>query len=242
MKRMPSQSKKTILCFAHRGASGYEPENTLLAIQHAITLGANWIEIDVHRSEDQLIVIHDERLERTTNGIGSISEHPLEYLRSLDAGKGERIPLLREVLDLLNRRAGINIELKGTDTARLAAALLEEYVGSHGWSDDDFIVSSFDYAQLSLIRKLRPGTKIGVLTATEPEAALPFASAIRAYSFHPGIRCVTRELVDRAHELGLKVFVFTANHPTDIRRMKALGIDGLFTNYPDRVLERLKEP
>ena len=91
---------KKLVCFAHRGASGHEPENTLSAVEKAIELGADWIEVDVHAVKGELIVVHDERLERTTNGgRGYVTEKPLAYLRSLDAGKGQRIPALREILD-----------------------------------------------------------------------------------------------------------------------------------------------
>ena len=124
-----------LICFAHRGASGHEPENTLLSIQMALSLGAQWIEIDVHAAEGELVVIHDKRLERTTDGRGYVAEQSLEYLRSLDAGKGERIPLLREVFDLVGRRAGINIELKGHGTATPAVSFIDEYVKPHGWTD-----------------------------------------------------------------------------------------------------------
>jgi len=91
-----------VICFAHRGASGHEPENTLIAMEKAISMGVDWIELDVRVVDDELIVIHDDRLERTTNGTGCVHEHSLEYLRSLDAGKGQRIPLLRETFDLIN--------------------------------------------------------------------------------------------------------------------------------------------
>ncbi len=127
---------KKLLCFAHRGASGHEPENTLLAVEKAIVLGADWIEVDVYAVEGELIVIHDERLERTTNGTGCVMDKTLAYLRSLDAGKGQRIPTLREVFDCVDRRVGINVELKGPDTAGLAVSLIDEYVSHKGWNYD----------------------------------------------------------------------------------------------------------
>jgi len=98
-----------LLCFAHRGASGHEPENTLSAVEKAIILGSDWIEVDVYAVEGELIVIHDERLERTTNGTGSVMDKTLAYLQSLDAGKGQQIPSLREVFDCVDHRAVINV-------------------------------------------------------------------------------------------------------------------------------------
>ena len=105
------------LCFGHRGAMGHVPENTLKSIQRALDIGVDYIEIDVYLVEDKLIVIHDDRLERTTDGEGYVVDKKLDYLRSLDAGEGQKIPLLEEVLDLINGRTGLNIELKGENTA-----------------------------------------------------------------------------------------------------------------------------
>jgi glycerophosphoryl diester phosphodiesterase len=90
-----------MICFGHRGAAGYAPENTLASVEKAISLGADWVEVDVYAVENELVVIHDDRLERTTNGSGYIIEQSLEYLRSLDAGEGEKIPFLREIFDLV---------------------------------------------------------------------------------------------------------------------------------------------
>ncbi len=101
-----------LFCFGHRGARGHEPENTLRSVRQALELGANGIEVDVHPADGRLVVIHDDTLNRTTNGAGLVAEKTFSYLRSLDAGQGERIPTLEEVFDVVNRRAVINVELK----------------------------------------------------------------------------------------------------------------------------------
>ncbi len=106
-----------MLCIGHRGAAGLEPENTLRSVRRALEVGADGIEIDVHCLDGELVVIHDHSLNRTTNGAGALRHHTLAEARQLDAGKGERIPFLREVLDLVDRRALVNIELKGARTA-----------------------------------------------------------------------------------------------------------------------------
>ena len=100
-------------CIGHRGASGYEPENTLRSFSRAIEMKCSWIELDVHMADGHIMVIHDEDLSRTTNGKGKISESKYEYLSKLDAGEGEHIPTLPEVLALVDHRCRINIELKG---------------------------------------------------------------------------------------------------------------------------------
>lgn len=228
---------RNFLCFAHRGASGHEPENTLPAFEKAIALGADWIELDAYAVEGELIVIHDERLERTTNGTGYVMEKSLDDLRSLDAGNGQRIPTLREVFDLVDHRTGINIELKGPDTAMLTASLIDEYVRNHGWGYDRFLVSSFNQRELGKAHRLMAQIKIGLILGGRHRQYAAFAKRHTLYSVHPRMDIVNAKFVERAHRLGLKVFVHTVNEVADIVRMRIMGVDGLFTNYPERVRE-----
>jgi glycerophosphoryl diester phosphodiesterase len=224
-----------LFCFGHRGARGHEPENTLRSVRKALELGADGIEVDVYLADGQLVVIHDETLERTTNGVGRVAEKSFAYLRSLDAGRGEPIPTLAEVFDTVNRRAVINVELKGPGTAAPVAQLIGQYVQSGGWSQQDFLVSSFDLAQIQTIKQLQPGIRTGALIEKVPPGVAAFAEQLGAWSVHPGKRCVSPELVADAHRRGLKVFVFTINRPADIAFMQTLGADGVFTDYPERV-------
>jgi glycerophosphoryl diester phosphodiesterase len=229
---------KKLLCFAHRGASGHEPENTLSAIEKAIDLGADWIEVDVYAVERELIVIHDERLDRTTNGTGFVMGNTLEYLRSLDAGKGQRIPTLREVFDCVDRRAGINVEMKGTETAGLTVSLINEYTNARKWHYEQFIVSSFHRRELGRVKKLDPHVRIGIVIGGFHRPYKKFVTQITTYSVHPRIDLVNAEFVRSAHERGLKVLVYTVNRPEDIARMAAMGVDGIFTDFPERVTRR----
>jgi glycerophosphoryl diester phosphodiesterase len=229
---------KKLICFAHRGASGHEPENTLSAVEKAMALGADWIEVDVYAVKGELIVIHDERLERTTNGAGYITEKSLAHLRSLDAGKGQRIPTLREVLDSVDRRAGINIELKGPRTAELAVYLIEAYVRERQWNYEQFIVSSFNRRQLRKVRKFNPRIRIGILIDRPLRHYAIFARRYRAYSVHAQINIASARFIRRAHERGLKVFVYTVNSSEEIDRLHALDVDGIFTDFPELVVKR----
>lgn len=224
-----------MICIGHRGAMGHAPENTLASVEKAIALGAPWVEIDVYHVDGHLMVIHDDRLERTTNGSGYVTGQSYAYLRSLDAGNGEKIPTLDEVFDLVGRRAGINVELKGPGTARPVMELIAERL-RQGWSREEILISSFNHRELRIARTIDPGIRIGALIVGLPLANAAFASELGAYSVHPSLEFVDREFVEDAHARGLKVFVFTVNHPEDIARMAALGVDGVFTNYPGRVL------
>jgi glycerophosphoryl diester phosphodiesterase len=229
---------KKLICFAHRGASGHEPENTLSAVEKAISLGTDWIEVDVYAVKGELIVIHDERLERTTNGTGYVTEKPLAYLRSLDAGKGQRIPTLRESLDSVDGRAGINVELKGPKTASLAVSLIEEYVKERQWNYEQFIVSSFNRRQLSKVKKLNPRIRIGILIDLPRRHYAIFARRYDAYSVHVQIDIASARFIRRAHERGLKVFVYTVNSYQEIDRLQVLGVDGIFTDFPELVVKK----
>lgn len=224
------------LCIGHRGAAGYEPENTLRSIRRALELGAHGVEVDVYFVDGELVVFHDATLERTTNGTGSLVRKTFAQLRALDAGKGEHIPTLREVFETVDRRAFINIELKGRRTAAPVAGLIGEFLDRHGWSSEDFLVSSFNRTELRIIRD--PRIRIGLLLARPTRLCWMNARRVRAWSVNPALRFATRPFIDDAHRRGYRVFVYTANAPGDIARIRELGADGVFTDFPDRVASR----
>ncbi len=133
-----------MLRIGHRGACGYEPENTLRSFNRALQLRVDMVELDVHVCRSgEIVVIHDSKVDRTTGGTGYVADKTLDELRTLDAGKGEKIPTLQEVLTLVNRKVKVNIELKGTGTAKPVFQLLEKHVRELGWSYGDFLISSF---------------------------------------------------------------------------------------------------
>ena len=229
-------NRTELLCIGHRGAMGHAPENTLLSFRKALELGVQCVEGDVYYVDDRLMVIHDDRLERTTNGSGYLGDHDFDTLRSLDAGEGERIPTLEEVFETVDLRAGVNIELKGSGTA----GPVVDFIAARrkdGWRDDLILVSSFNHTELEAVHRMDPQIKLGLLIAGPPADAAALAVALGAYSIHLSLKYIDREFIVHAHSRNLKVFVFTVNEPEDIRRMGALGVDGVFTNYPERVLQ-----
>lgn len=220
--------------FAHRGAGGHEPENTLRAIGKALDFGAQWIEVDVYAVEGELVVIHDARLERTTNGTGRVMGRSLAYLRTLDAGQGERIPLLREVFESIEGRAGINVELKGPETAAPLAAFLKSRDRRHPRPRDRRIVSSFDRGELKRFHELARDVPVGLLVDGPLFRRNVFAGPPGAVSIHVNRRFIDAAFVRKAHFRGLKVFVFTVNRPAEAEGLRAIGVDGIFTDFPDR--------
>ena len=220
---------------------GYAPENTLASIRKALELGVPCIEVDVYSVDGHLVVFHDDRLERTTNAEGYLTEQSFDYLRSLDGGDGEAIPTLEEVCDALAADTCINIELKGPDTGEPVVALIEKYV-SLGWSKNRFLVSSFNHRELSEVNRLDAEIKTGALIRGLPVDDARIADDLNAFSVNPAMDFVDQRFVDDAHMRGLKVYVYTANHPEDIDRMQRLGVDGVFSSYPDRVMAAYQQP
>lgn len=217
---------------------GQAPENTLASFARALELGAPCIELDVYCVEGQLIVFHDPTLDRTTQGSGPLQCRTFDYLRSLDAGQGERIPTLEEVFHLVDRRAGINIELAGPGTVRPVAALLNK-VRRAGWGEQLLLVSSFDHGKLARLSELDGRVKLGALAQHPPDGNAAFAERLGAYSVHVSLEGISPTFIADAKDRGLRVFVYTVNDPGDIARMAGMGVDGLFTDYPERVLGRL---
>lgn len=225
-----------MLKIAHRGARGYEPENTLKSFQKALDLHADGIELDVHLSSDgHLIVIHDETIDRTTNGKGYINTFTLAELKTFLIDDQYEIPTLKEVFDLVNKKCLINIELKGLGTADKVAALIEEYIADQNWNYGHFIVSSFNWDLLQETSNLNSNIAIGVLTEEDVEKALAFAEVIEAEAIHPDYQLLNLENVQEMQEKGFLVLPWTVNNPEDIQKIKSYQVDGIISDFPDRL-------
>jgi len=232
-----------MLIFAHRGASAIEPENTLAAFNAAYEAKSDGVEFDIHQVDGKLIVIHDRYLDRTTSGNGLLSEHSFSQLRQLDAGNGAVIPTLDEVLAIFSNQGIINIELKGIE--REDISLLFEYLDQAKkqlkLEFKQLLLSSFNHHLLHAINQQRPEFTLGALTASLPLTHAKFAQQLNAYSVHIVIDYVSEEFVIDAHQRGLKVYVYTVDKLIDIRRMKAMGVDGIFANHPEQAKYYLQQ-
>ena len=222
-----------MIVIGHRGASGYQPENTLAAFRAAAALGCSWVELDVRAVHGRLLVIHDEQLGRTTNGTGALTEHTLDALRALDAGMGQRIPFLEEVLDILAGDVSINVELKGLGAAELTSQLLSNACSEGTWQTHQFLISAFNHRELvKADRQFNRGILWG---KTHPEM-IERSIALGGQWMNIELQTATADLVDRAHAAGLKVAVYTVNDPDDIEAMRRLAVDAIFCDYPDRAM------
>lgn len=222
------------LIIAHRGASGRWPENTLLAFRKALDAGAKWLELDVHLSVDsQLVVIHDETLQRTTNGCGRVDKLSLAELRRLDAGMGESIPLLTEVLALAAGRAAVNVELKGANTGVALGQLLVER------KETDFLVaeilaSSLYEKELRSVSMLLPELRLAVVAEQFDRQLWQLAEELDLWSLNLSKQSIDKALIAKAQEQQRRLLAFTVNEPEEVRRLKSWGLDGVFTDFPER--------
>jgi glycerophosphoryl diester phosphodiesterase len=221
--------RQSILIIGHRGAAGLRPENTLPSFACACELGVVAVELDVHSVEDQLVVIHDDTLERTTNATGPVAACSVAELQTLDAGGGAGVPLLREVFQLLPDRIGINIELKGANTALGLARFLS------GHSERDVLVSSFDHAALGAFHNACATVAVAPLFGRWKRNVWEVAERLGAWSINLSARIATPERIAEAHRRGYRVLVYTVNDLEAAAPLVASAVDGVFTDYPDRI-------
>lgn len=226
----------TMLKIGHRGAKGHAPENTLIGFQKAIDLHVDRIELDVHLSLDgELMVIHDDTIDRTTNGKGFVNTLSLPELKRVRIDRLHAIPTLIEVLNLIDQRCDINIELKSYETADKVVDLIEKYVSEKKWDYNQFLVSSFDWNALQQVTFSNSKIPIGVLTETNLDLAFAFAKFIKAKSIHPYFHMVTKENTAKMQEEGFQVFPWTVNEIEDIRKIKTYNVNGIISDFPDRL-------
>jgi glycerophosphoryl diester phosphodiesterase len=223
-----------MLIFAHRGASADAPENTLLAIEAALQQQADGIEIDVHQLGEQLVVIHDHWVHRTTNGSGQLKDYSLDSLRKLDAGQGQHVPTLWEVMSLIAGKCQLNIEIKGVRDLALLLQLIEKAQRELGFDEQQFILSSFDHHLLQQLHHLAPNMRLGALTASNPLHYAQFAQQLHAYSVNADVAFLDHNFVNDAKKRGLKVMVYTVDQPQELLKLRDWGVDAVFSNGPGK--------
>jgi glycerophosphoryl diester phosphodiesterase len=220
------------LRIGHRGAAGYAPENTILSIEKAIAIGVDLVEIDVNRTRDgHLVVIHDPRVDRTTDGEGCVGDLDLGYLRSLHTIPGhQQIPTLREVLDAINGRVGVMIEIKVpaisplvVDVVRQAAVRSPVYY------------ASFLHDELLCIREVDKDRPTIALLEGVPVDRIGFARDARATHAGLALDCLSPEFIETLHAAGISVFTYTADDLRDIAYAQGCKVDGIISNFPDRL-------
>ena len=225
---------RRVVRVGHRGAAGHAPENTLAAIDAGIACGADFVEIDLRRTADGVLVaLHDTTVNRTTDGTGRVDRLSLRDVKKLTAEKGQQIPTLQEVLEVADGRTGLILELKVRNIAQQTVETVRRtsFTGP-------LLYASFLHDELTHVRKADPGASLMVLFDRVPPASV--AHAVKYAPSHVGLRHsnASRRLVESFHHANMFVFVYTPNRPIDIQRAISLGVDGVISNFPDRIPHR----
>ncbi|MDC7219938.1 MAG: glycerophosphodiester phosphodiesterase [Spirochaetales bacterium] len=233
---------------AHRGASGYAPENTMAAFELAAEQGAHGIETDIHLTKDgKLAVTHDPVLGRTVKAEGALKDYTLAELQSFDCGSWyspdfskERVPELKDLLSFIKKQdMYLNIEIKmGIGYYHGLEEVLAEELGRFN-EDERLIISSFNHYSLLALEKLRPSTPRGFLTGSFLIDSWDYVKKNRGQALHPHFHCVTTEIVEACHREGIAVNPYTINEPVEGKELLKTGVDSLITNYPDLMLNLL---
>jgi len=236
----------------HRGACAYAPENTLESIRTVADIGVEWVELDVKLTRDSIpIIFHDDELDRTTNGSGLIAQTDYADIQSVEAGSwfgdsfaGIKIPTLEEAVEvLIHHNLGLNLEIKPCpgrekETAEVALDLL-----SRIWDDHDrLLISSFEIVSLEAARDLAPDWARGLLLGGEemPENWAEMADYLDVKTMNLGSHLITKAVCDSVMDGGYPLLVYTVNQPDEARALRRLGVDALFSDCPDTILESLQ--
>ncbi|TGE32181.1 glycerophosphodiester phosphodiesterase [Desulfosporosinus sp. Sb-LF] len=233
-----------VMNYAHRGASGYFPENTMLAFVKAVEMGCDGIETDVQMTRDGvLVLIHDERVDRTTNGSGLVKDYTYAELCRLDAGlwngvqfAGAKIPTAVELL-LLARDTGIGLDFEiknGIIQYEGIEEKLIELIYCYGWQER-VVLSSFNHYSMVHCKEITPDLKTGLLYMEGLYRPNIYARTAHADALHPYFYAVNEDIIREAHLEGLLVNTFTVNDLATMRRLIRMGVDGIITNHPGRL-------
>jgi glycerophosphoryl diester phosphodiesterase len=233
---------KNLRIIGHRGAAGLEAENTIPSFQRALSLGVDAVELDVWFMDNELFVFHDLELNRLTGASGRITEQTKDSIRNLLVRGAHPIPTLDEVLRTIDRGCAVNIELKGPHTAAPVGKLLTRYVSQFGWQNEEFLVSSFDHQELKRFKTLASGVPIGALVYGVPHDLAACVSALGAATLNISNEFVSRELVNDIHARGARCLAYTVNDPNELKRLDTIGVDGVFTDFPNLVSHKLTSP
>jgi glycerophosphoryl diester phosphodiesterase len=220
---------------AHRGASGLVPENTIKSFKRAIKLGVDLVECDVRKTSDgELVIHHDPSLERTTNGEGLLKNIKLSELLQLDAGDGERIPTLKEVLDLVKGKVGLIIEIKEPGSEKEILNLVR-----NAKMGQNVIIASFFHSVSLVIKSLDPKVKTGVIFRCQPVNPLLLATDAQAEVIFPHHQFLNKLMVDEAHDHDIKVYPWVIDSKDHLKMAITLGVDGVITNHPEIINKNL---
>ena len=225
-----------MLKIGHRGAAGYEVENTLKSFQKALDLKVDMIELDVHQcATGELVVFHDKRIKRLTDIRGNIRKMTLAEIKNLRTSDGQTILTLTEVLDWVDGRCNLVVEIKERGVAKPLIQLLQQYLKNKPWQIEQFIITSFYHRELRQVKNLNSKFRIGLLYYRHLRSIPRKAKKMGAYSVHLNTRYLGKKMIDTLRLFGIKIFIWTLNQPSEIKKAQELDIDGIVSDFPDLI-------
>ena len=227
-----------VLRIGHRGSKGYVAENTLESINHAILLGVDGIEIDVFKClSGELVLSHENNLKRLTGKSGQLEKLTLGELKKFLVVGKYKIPTLTDVLQTVETPLFVNIELKGLNTAQATSKIITNLSKSTSWRLENFIISSFNWNELEQFRSIDKNTPVGVLLSNSMSIneAIEFGKKINAQAIHPNFKLLNEKTVKKIKNNGFKIYTWTVNSKDDINYMKKLKVDGIISDFPDKI-------
>ncbi|MDA0753545.1 MAG: glycerophosphodiester phosphodiesterase [Candidatus Marinimicrobia bacterium] len=227
-----------VLRIGHRGSKGYVAENTLESINHAILLGVDGIEIDIFKClSGELVLSHENSLKRLTGKSGQLEKLTLDDLKEFLVFGKYKIPTLINVLTEIRKPLFVNIELKGLNTAETTSQIIADLSQSTSWSSENFIISSFNWGELEQFRSFDEDTPVGVLVnkSMSMNEAIEFGKKINAHAIHPNFTLLNKKTVKKIRNNGFKIYTWTVNNKDDINFMKKLKVDGIISDFPDKI-------
>ena len=230
---------KKVMVIGHRGAAGHEVENTIPSIDKAISFGVDAVEVDVFLCKSgELVVFHDENLSRLTNSNAFIESLTIDSIKKIDVLNNHKIPTLEEVIKFINGRVHLNIELKGLNTAKPTYELLQSLFLDKQQLIKKISISSFNWEELDIIYDLDKDIPIAVLTEKKPiEMAINQAKKINAKAINIDYKLLNKKVVKKIKSENLIINAWTVNEINQIKRIINLGVDGIITDFPDRVIK-----
>ncbi len=224
-----------MLIIGHRGACGHTTENTISSVKKSLEIGVDAIEIDVRKTADnKVILMHDYTIDRTTNGTGKVADLTLEQIESYQTEDNQKVPTLEAVLNLVNKQAIVDIEIKDNDVIPYLCTIVSDYL-KKDWTSSNFIISSFDLIALRNFYKIEPTINLMAIIANATENWLHILEEIPITMIAAPHDSIYQDFVEEAHENELEVIAYTVNTEEEIKRMFDLCVDGIISDYPDRI-------
>lgn len=224
-----------ILSMAHRGASGYAPENTEIAIKKALDIDSDMIELDIHMTKDKELVLSHNRKIWNRYAYIDIHKTNLPTLKKVKLKKSQRILRLQDALNIINKGAIVNLDIKSKNSYKMVNNIIRDYIHNKKWKYNDFIVSSLMKDDLLELKQLNPRIRIGLIYFRKPKNLNKIIEMYKPYSFHIHFMGVNKNFVKFLHEKGIKIFVWTVNSRKLIDKLRGYNVDGICSDYPDRI-------